>query len=297
MTLFQLFDEWFNEHVLVYNAENTIFLRKQYIIIYKKNFENKDITDITSTDVNNYVKRNKHLSRTTLYSQIKILSSIFNYAIRKKYLEYNVCKEINFKSLKKPKMIYVNYSKKYVKQIIKLFKKTDLFLAIYIYIALETGMRKEELLGLKWDCVDLKTRKIVVKQALINVAGKAILKETKTGNIRVINISKRLAHILRKYKKKAKAEFIIDNFSSPQMFTNAFCKIIKSSNIEHIAFKDLRHINACMMLNNSKNNANIYEIVRERLGHASIITTFNNYYRLQINAQKKVVKKIEKYLY
>lgn len=165
--LYDLLDEWFNEHVLVYNADNTQFLRKQYIVIYKKNFENKNIRDITSTDVNNYVKRNKRLSKTTLYSQIKILSSIFNYAIRKKYLEYNVCKDINFSTLKKPKPIYVNYSKRYVKNILKLYKNTKIHLPVLL--ALETGMRKEEILGLMWDCVDLKEQKIVVKRALIQV--------------------------------------------------------------------------------------------------------------------------------
>lgn len=80
------------------------------------------------------------------------------------------------------------------------------------------------------------------------------------------------------------------------MLTNHFNKIIKSSKLEHIAFKDLRHINACMMLDNAKNCANILEVVRERLGHSDIKTTFNNYYNLHIHAQKKAVKAITSYM-
>lgn len=89
---------------------------------------------------------------------------------------------------------------------------------------------------------------------------------------------------------------MIENISSPQMLTNNFNKIMKSSKLEHIAFKDLRHINACMMLNNSKNDANIFEVVRERLGHSDIKTTFNNYYKLHIHAQEKAVKAISSYM-
>lgn len=71
-----------------------------------------------------------------------------------------------------------------------------------------TGCRRSEILGLTWDCVDFEQRQLSVRQVLVNVNGKSILKnypKTKT-SVRTIPLHPLMVKILKEHQVKQKIE-------------------------------------------------------------------------------------------
>ena len=69
-------------------------------------------------------------------------------------------------------------------------------------LAIETGMRKGELCGLKWEDVDLAARRISVKRTLIKAGPEPILGPPKVGKSRAVAISAQMANLLKRHRAK-----------------------------------------------------------------------------------------------
>jgi integrase len=78
--------------------------------------------------------------------------------------------------------------------------------AFYV-LALMTGLRRSELLALRWDDVDLGSRQLHVRRALERVGGKLQMVKPKTGSsVRTVVLPKIAARYLREHKKRQNAE-------------------------------------------------------------------------------------------
>lgn len=78
--------------------------------------------------------------------------------------------------------------------------------ALYV-LALTTGLRRGELLALRWDDVDLGSRQLHVRRALQRVGGKLQMVEPKTGSsVRTVVLPKLAVRSLREHKKRQNAE-------------------------------------------------------------------------------------------
>jgi integrase len=71
------------------------------------------------------------------------------------------------------------------------------------YLAANTGMRRGEVLGLRWRDVDLDARRLSVHQALISVAYSLQIADVKTGSSRrTIDLDPRTIAVLRSWRKR-----------------------------------------------------------------------------------------------
>ena len=71
------------------------------------------------------------------------------------------------------------------------------------YLAANTGMRRGEVLGLRWRDVDLDTRRLSVHQAAISVAYALQVADVKTGTSRrTIDLDPRTVAVLRSWRKR-----------------------------------------------------------------------------------------------
>jgi integrase len=78
--------------------------------------------------------------------------------------------------------------------------------ALYV-LALTTGLRRGELLALRWDDVDLGSRQLHVRRALQRVGGKLHMVEPKTGSsVRTVVLPKLALRYLREHKKRQNRE-------------------------------------------------------------------------------------------
>lgn len=93
-----------------------------------------------------------------------------------------------------------------------------------ITLAIETGMRKSELLGLKWSDIDLKTKT-------------AFLAETKNGTSRSVPLSSVASLILERLSKENERLFPVTDIAA----RHAWDRLVKRAGIYDLHFHDLRH--------------------------------------------------------
>ncbi|PYI54491.1 site-specific integrase [Paenibacillus flagellatus] len=149
-------------------------------------------------------------------------------------------------------------------------------------LAVTTGMRQGELLGLRWQDVDLKSRTISVRQILSH-DGKSLEHGAKTASgIRSIGIDRVTAVELEKLQRRMKLEKmhhrdIYEDHDlvictahgtpvSPRNLNRSFYRLIEKAGVKKIRFHDLRHSHVVMLLKMRENNKRI----AERMGWASV---------------------------
>ena len=180
------------------------------------------------------------------------------------------------------------------------------YYAAYL-LALSTGLRRGELLALRWCDVDLKNRTITVKQSLARIKGGLIFQEPKTPlSRRTISIPKVVAWELRKimgkqskvkqldekvYHKEHDLVFCneIGKPLDPPSFTRAFQKDLKTAGLPKIRFHDLRHTFATLSLQEGVSPRAVQEI----LGHHSAAFTMTVYSHVTEQMKKEHSNKID----
>ena len=159
------------------------------------------------------------------------------------------------------------------------------------YTALFTGMRRSELLALRWQDVDLLLGQISVNHSLHQLhSGEIVIKQTKTAKgRRLIALSPSTIAALREHRtqqeelKKSLGATLADSdfvFCMPDgtpflpdSITHAWRKLASRTGLKGIRLHDARHTHASLMLKQGIHP----KIVQERLGHASIQITLDTY--------------------
>lgn len=168
-------------------------------------------------------------------------------------------------------------------------KKTPYY-ALF-YEALFTGMRRSELLALRWCDVDLLLCQIYVTRSLhVLKGGKVVYGSPKTAKgRRMVSLSPFAVSILREHKEEQELEramiglelkeddHIFCHFDGkpflPNTVTHAWAKLVKRTGLKSIRFHDARHTHASLMLKQGAHP----KVVQERLGHSSIQITLDTY--------------------
>lgn len=176
---------------------------------------------------------------------------------------------------------------------------------IYL-LALTTGMRRSELLGLRWEDIDMKKNLVSVKQVLIRVKGGFKFQEPKTKKSkRTIQVSDRVIKALKQWKKEQnieKAAFpgeyneqnlilcsIMGEPVNPESVSRNFKKDLEAAKMPDIRFHDLRHCHASMLLEQGID----LKTISDRLGHSTITMTADIYSHITDKLQAKAVKSLD----
>lgn len=178
--------------------------------------------------------------------------------------------------------------------------------AAFYALALDSGMRKGELCGLKWEDVDLEAGKVSVVRQLVKGGAEPVFGPIKNGQPRTIDISSRTVALLRKHRAH-QLERKLANGAAYHDYGLVFAKdsgdplqannlgerqldrLIKAAGVKRIRFHGLRHTCATLML-----QAGVpAKVVQERLGHKRIEITLNAYAHVLPGMQEDAVKKLE----
>lgn len=156
-------------------------------------------------------------------------------------------------------------------------------------VAAATGLRRGELLGLRWDDVDLGQHVITVRRALSVVGTDVRLKQPKTSRCRTLRMDAFTASVLRQRQRdQQRAEAVAGAWRNdcnlvftaedgrhldPMRITHAFRVAVRSAPVPGVRLHDLRHTHATLLL-----QAGVpVKVVSERLGHAQISLTLDIY--------------------
>ncbi len=170
-----------------------------------------------------------------------------------------------------------------------------------VLVAMNTGMRKGEVLGLRWCDVDLNHRTLFIRQQVQSLARGEILidtPKTRAGK-RKISIPKTVASYLSGMYSALEApvppEQLVFRSQAltpirPEAISHMWKRIQEIAGVPYRSFHCLRHTHATLLL---ANGIPIIEVSR-RLGHANVTQTLDTYGHAMPNYDQGIADEIEK---
>lgn len=174
-------------------------------------------------------------------------------------------------------------------------------------LALYTGLRLGELLGLRWKCVDLDHGALAVTVSLYREGSQWQLREPKSAKSRrQVALPQSMIRYLAEHKARQAAYFQealgIPHTGESFVFTTigggpldrhsvsrSFARALERAGLAHIRFHDLRHTHASLLL-----KAGVpAKVVSERLGHASAAFTMDVYGHMMRGMQEEAAAKLD----
>lgn len=183
-------------------------------------------------------------------------------------------------------------------------------LYIPVLLALSTGMRRSEILALRWSDIDLQTGHIHVSRSLEGTSPHTLrFKDTKSGSGRLVPLPQIATDALRRHREEQarhirslRDELGDDAYQDfdlvcchpdgrpivPNYFSQLFRGLTAKAGIS-ITFHGLRHSHATFLL-----TANVHpKIVQERLGHSTISITLDTYSHVVPSLQEEAARHID----
>ena len=179
-----------------------------------------------------------------------------------------------------------------------------------INLATFTGMRRSELLGLRWLDLNLSRGTVSIAQVLHCLpGGRIVFEQPKTARSkRLVRLSQETTLALRAYRDTVEADLeqVGDSISGdrllfsqingapllPNTVTHAFAKIARRAGLEGFTFHSLRHTHASIMLQQGVSS----KTVAERLGHSTVVITLDTYSHLTPGVKEDAADRFEEAL-
>ena len=147
------------------------------------------------------------------------------------------------------------------------------------YLDLATGLRRGELLGLKWTDIDLDRGVLKIQRAISRQNGKVVEAPLKTKNAyRTLPLSADAIDVLVQQRRKtSNSEWVFPSPTggpmSPDSVLHMLHRVLKRAGLPKVRFHDLRHTFATLAL---KSGVDV-KTVSSMLGHYSAGFTLNTY--------------------
>jgi integrase len=200
---------------------------------------------------------NKARSSNTVLRLKAVLSSIFKYAIRRGYLKENPVDGIFIDAT--PNQVERFLDDKERKALLSACRESTWDkLYLLVLLAISTGMRKAELINLRWTDINFEK-------------GLARLATTKNGSPRINPIPALALEELKKFRKVGNG-LVFASLNDPEKpfdFRVQWTRALERTYIKNFRFHDLRHTAASYLV---MNGASLHETA-EILGHKSTQTT------------------------
>ena len=235
-------------------------------------------------------------------SMVKHTHTIINQALKKAQatglINRNVAQETE------PPKVKNKEAKAFTEEQLQIFieEAKDDRLYVAFVLSVTTGVRRGELLGLKWDCVNFDNKTIAIKRQLIPHKVGLILKETlkskkskRTITLTDDAVRELLAHKeCQDQEKKLQAGIgyedsdlvfakVDGTFIEPRSFTKRFQRIASRAGLSKTTLHQLRHTHASLLMAQGIHQ----KVVQERLGHSSVAITMDLYSHLSEKLERQ----------
>lgn len=274
------------------------------------------VQDITPRDINKFYQKLEREPAKTARSKTGKLSgtyrlkyhvtihSMLAYAVRMGYISVNPADAVEppRKDTKETAFYELDDCKKLLEALDAL---PDTQWRLFFYMAIYTGMRPGELIGLDWS--DIQGNVLTVRAGAVCIPGKGTIRTDRPKtqkSIRMIDLPPTIMNMLHQHRRE-QAEYRLQfgkdwpepdavftgamgyrlNISSP---TQKFQKIVKEYNLRPITLYGLRHTAATIMIAQGLNARD----VAARLGHAQTSTTLNIYAHAFMDANTRATEAI-----
>ncbi|MDP1809313.1 MAG: tyrosine-type recombinase/integrase [Actinomycetota bacterium] len=233
------------------------------------------------------------LSPRTVAHSLTVLKTIFKTAEQWGYLSKDPAKAVKKPRVPKVEMDFLNPA-----EINKLLAATDQRHYALLLTACMTGLRRGELLGLKWEDIDFNAKTISVRRSVRGT----ILVETKSAHsVRRVSISDTLIKALRELQTR----LLVDGpdnplglifpsevgtpIDGPNLLRRIFWPTLTRAGLRRVRFHDLRHSYAALAI--SRNVP--LKVIQRQLGHSSIQITADTYGHLLPETESAAAAELE----
>jgi len=250
------------------------------------------------------------LSGTTACHVHNILNSSLKQAVDWELLYKNPCDKVQ-----RPKRSEKEITVLDVEEVSRLFKALEGgSLYIPTVVAVTTGMRRSEILGLKWQDIDMINKIIYVKNQLVRGPNSFKLEKLKTDSSKrnILLLDFTIKVLQNEYEKqeinKSELRELYNDESylccmgdgrpyDPEYISRHFLRkmttLTTRLDIPKVTFHELRHTHATLLLLSNVNP----KVVSERLGHSKVFMTLDKYSHVLPNMQKDAVEKLTETLH
>ena len=242
-------------------------------------FGSTRLIDITLPHVREFMKAllAKQLSPKSVGNVLVVLKQMFKHAVQWGYLDASPAQYAERPRGEDKEMEILT-----VPEIRRLLQAADEPVRTLLLTAVMTGMRRGELLGLKWEDVDLEGGKIHVRRALWR--GKFVTPKSRRSR-RAIDAPATVRAALARLPSRFQGGLV---FCGPQgqpldpenFIHRDFARVLRRSGVRRIRFHDLRHGYASLLIAQGAHP----KYIQAQLGHASIQTTLDRYGHLMPDA-------------
>ncbi len=266
----------------------------------------KFIKDMTKAGrVDNKSGNKGKLSAKTIKLHVSFISTVFDHALKMQIVQSNPCKSVTLpKIIQKEKEIYtVEETKRLIDLLLK-ESPEHMDFALFFILAIFTGFRRGELLGLEWSDFDFEYKTVSVRRTSNVTPGKGTYTDTpktKTSN-RTLKLPDGVIENLLNYRRHQNIEKMkigskwteTDRLftqwdgkpmhpNSPHKYFQRFCE---RTGMRFVSIHNWRHLNASVMIANGVD----VKTVQTCLGHSSANTTLQIYCHAFQTAQARAME-------
>lgn len=274
----------------------------------KKNFGYMKVKHLEAHHVQEYYARcmRSSLSAQTVVNIHRLFSQSLKQAVRWSMLQRNVLEDVTPPPRRRPDIRILTNEE--IDILLEAAMGTDFLLPIHL--AVFTGMRRSEILGVQVRDVNLQARNLHITRTMVDITGdQTHMDEPKSRQSRrTITMREETAELLKTHYRTHAARMkdlgkrlagptqvclrADGRVLTPDKLTKEFRKIADQCWLEGVRFHDLRHTHASLLL-----AAGVpIHFVRARLGHASVQTTIDIYGHLMPDADAQATHQLEHFI-
>lgn len=265
----------------------TVYFNR-HLIPYFENL-NIELAELKALHINSYAKyklksgrldgKQGGLSLVSVRKHISVLKQALNDAVVCDYISVNPAQFVKLpRQNRKLTERTVLLSADEAQKVINAFSGHPLQAAIVI--TLYYGLRKSELLGLRWSAIDFRKNTLTINHTVVKSSTIECKDSTKTDySRRTFQLLPDVKQILLHMRENSpvKSDYIFCRVDGsplrPDSLTRSFQRVLRKNNLPLMRFHDLRHSTASILIDKQWS----LESIKKWLGHADIETTSNIY--------------------
>ncbi len=218
-------------------------------------FGGKLVSAISPQEVERFLmERSKKVSAATVRKEGGVLKRFLSYARKKKWIDTNPAADVSLPKAPAGRLRYLHPG-----EFQALLEHCPPAIRPIVKIAAYTGMRRSEILSLRWLDVDFISRQINLRQS-------------KNGEGRTVYLNDLAVEVFRSVRLDTKTKpehlvFVLDG--APEELSMAFVRACRKGGIADFRFHDLRHTHASWL----RQNGTQLDVIAKQLGHKDLRMT------------------------
>ena len=301
---------WFNDYAEIKLKKLTICSYHRMETRMYEALGHIRVDRITPLDIQRYIRSliNEGLASNSVKNHVRLVSVILNYAIKKRVIQYNPCVTADLPKNEETEHDF--YSMDEARQFLGLLSKekdSNFQYEVFFTLAIYTGCRRGELLGLEWKDVDFDNSVVSINRAYYYDSWEKV-EYTDTPKSATSKRSLKLPdHVMKmltdlygwqdKRRDVAGGSWIetdrlFTNWDGQNLTTTApeyfFRRFCDRTGMRKVKIHSFRHFNASVLINSGVDVVS----VQNALGHSQASTTLNFYSHVFTNAQTRVMEAV-----